>query len=72
MNQFAVFHSIESAYSFALTKNRIVLRIRVDKNDDISHCYLIYNDKHTFFLKRNEKELVRKLKKELITSRLMI
>ena len=36
MNQFAVFHSIESAYSFALTKNRIVLRIRVDTNDDIS------------------------------------
>ena len=65
MNQFAVFHSIESAYSFALTKNRIVLRIRVDKNDDISHCYLIYNNKHTFFLKRKEKELTRKYEDDL-------
>lgn len=48
MNQYAVFHSIESAYSFSLNKNQVILRIRVDKKDNISHCYLLYNVKHKF------------------------
>lgn len=65
MNQYAVFHSIESAYSFSLNKNQVILRIRVDKKDNISHCYLLYNVKHKFFLKRKEKELIRKYEDDL-------
>lgn len=65
MNQYALFHSIESAYSFPLSQDELLLRVRVDKNDDISHCYLLYNAKHRFFLKRKKLELARKYEDDL-------
>lgn len=59
MNQYAVFHSVDSAYSFPLGRDLLVLRIRVDKNDPVEGCYLIYNAKHQFYLKRKETKLNR-------------
>ena len=65
MNQYAVFHSIESAYSFPLPGKRFVLRVRVDKQDEIESCHVLYNAKHLFFLKRKEKKMTRKYEDDL-------
>ena len=65
MNQYAVFHSIESAYSFPLPGKKFVLRVRVDKQDKIESCHVLYNAKHLFFLKRKEKKMTRKYEDDL-------
>ena len=58
MNKYAVFHSIESSYSFPIQGKRFVIRLRVDKKDSVDHCYLLFNAKHRFYAERKEKEMV--------------
>ena len=59
MNKYAIAHSIESNYSFPLTKDDYVIRLRVSKTDSIDHVYVLYGAKHAFQIKRKRKELKR-------------
>ena len=59
MNTFAITHQIESNYSFPLTKDDFVIRLRVDKFDVFENIYVIYGAKHQFQKKRKRKELKR-------------
>ena len=59
MNKYAIAHAIESNYSFPLTKDQYVVRLRVSKVDNIDHVYVLYGAKHLFQRKRKRKELKR-------------
>ena len=59
MNKFAITHMIESSYSFPLTKDEYVIRLRVAKDDVIDHVYALYGPKHKFQKERKRKELKR-------------
>ena len=59
MNKFAIAHSIESNYSFPISKKDYVVRLRVSKDDLIDHAYVLHGPKHLFQMKRYKTELKR-------------
>lgn len=56
MNVSAIFHNHESNYSFAMENNKIVIRLRVSKFDDL-RVYLVYGKKYDYQNEQNEMEM---------------
>lgn len=45
MNKYAVFHVLDTPYSYGKDKNTLSVRVRVAK-DDIKECYIYYKDRY--------------------------
>ena len=63
MNIPAIFHEHESNYSFAMENNKIVIRLRVSKFDDL-RVYLVYGKKYDYQNEQSEIEMYVKYEDE--------
>lgn len=52
MNKQAILHIPESKYCYPINQNTIVLRLRMDKEDDIDKVEVVYGCKYTIHLER--------------------
>ncbi|WP_025730345.1 glycoside hydrolase family 13 protein [Atopobacter phocae] len=59
MNETALLHIPDSSYSFALSKKELVVRLRVDRQDQFSNIKVLYNNKYLFHEGHKEKEMVK-------------
>lgn len=48
MNKTAVYHRADTEYSFPISKNKVKLRLRVDKNDNFDEVNVVYGKKYTY------------------------
>ncbi len=44
MNKYAVFHVLDTPYSYGKNKDTLSVRVRVAR-DDIKECYIYYKDR---------------------------
>ena len=45
MNKYAVFHVLDTPYSYGKDKNTLIVRVRVARND-VKECYVYYKDRY--------------------------
>ncbi len=45
MNKYAVFHILDTPYSYGKDKDTLVVSVRVARND-VKECYIYYNDRY--------------------------
>ena len=45
MNKYAVFHILDTPYSYGKDKDTLVVRVRVARND-VKECYIYYKDRY--------------------------
>lgn len=65
MNKEAVFHEAESNYSFPISRNEVVLRIRVSRNDYFDDVSVIYGMKYDFHQKQNKIKMIERYRDTL-------
>ena len=67
MNKYAVFHVLDTPYSYGKDKNTLIVRVRVARND-VKECYVYYKDRYDWKNPYNKKvmkvEIVHKSKEE--------
>ncbi len=57
MNQYALLHTPDSRYCFAVGKNEIVIRLRAAKEDENMRVFLVYGPKYQFQVEQLEVEM---------------
>ena len=45
MNKYAVFHILDTPYSYGKDKDTLIVRVRVARND-VKECYIYYKDRY--------------------------
>ena len=56
MNKYAVFHVLDTPYSYGKDKDTLVVRVRVARND-IKECYIYYKDRYDWENEYNKKAM---------------
>ncbi|WP_195987395.1 glycoside hydrolase family 13 protein [Clostridium sp. D53t1_180928_C8] len=56
MNKYAVFHVLDTPYSYGKDKDTLVVRVRVARND-IKECYIYYKDRYDWENQYNKKAM---------------
>lgn len=56
MNKYAVFHVLDTPYSYGKDKDTLVVRVRVARND-IRECYIYYKDRYDWENQYNKKAM---------------
>lgn len=56
MNKYAVFHVLDTPYSYGKDKDTLVVRVRVARND-IKECYVYYKDRYDWENPYNKKSM---------------
>ena len=54
MNKYAVFHVLDTPYSYGKDKNTLIVRVRVARND-VKECYVYYKDRYDWKNPYNKK-----------------
>lgn len=57
INQKALFHEIDSPFCFPLSKNKMVVRLRVDKDNKFEQINLVYGGKYDYYLKQKRLQM---------------
>lgn len=65
MKKEAIYHKSESNYSFPISKNEVILRLRVSRNDFFDDVKVIYGMKYDFHQKQNTISMNEKYKDKL-------
>ncbi len=60
MNEHAILHIPDSRYCFPLDKNKLIIRLRLNKDDEIDQVELIYESKYRFQETQNKISMERK------------
>ena len=66
MNKYAVYHVLDTPYSYPKDKNTLIVRVRVAKND-VKECYVYYKDRYDWQNPYNKKEMKVIAETELFT-----
>ena len=66
MNKYAVFHVLDTPYSYGKDKDTLVVRVRVARND-IKECYVYYKDRYDWENQYNKKAMEIVAETELFT-----
>ena len=66
MNKYAVYHVLDTPYSYPKDKNTLIARVRVAKND-VKECYVYYKDRYDWQNPYNKKEMKVIAETELFT-----
>lgn len=66
MNKYAVFHVLDTPYSYGKDKDTLVVRVRVARND-IKECYVYYKDRYDWENPYNKKSMEIVAETELFT-----
>ena len=65
MNEHAMLHSPESKFCYAISSNRVQLRLRISKNDNPEKITVIYGGKYSYALERKEVTMQRRCEDRL-------
>ena len=66
MNKYAVFHILDTPYSYGKDKDTLVVRVRVARND-VKECYIYYKDRYDWENPYNKKAMNVVAETELFT-----
>ncbi|MFT4146964.1 MAG: glycoside hydrolase family 13 protein [Mobilitalea sp.] len=67
MNKQAILHIPESKYCYPINQNTLVLRLRMDKGDDVDRVEVVYGCKYRFYLEKETAVMEAKYQDDLYT-----